>query len=119
MATMDSFDAVPSVAARATQVRERIDAACRAAGRDPSERFADVEGRLIRTDLGREQGLSYYFVAGGVPSKVRGWLLDSSFGRRMVDKDVMRPVLERIPVRLIEDPAVGLIGAASWFLQRG
>ena len=32
-----------------------------------ARRFADVDGRLIRLDLGKEQGLSYYFVAGGLP----------------------------------------------------
>ena len=54
-----------------------------------------------------------------LPSKVRNWLLGGTFAQRMVDKDVMRPVLERLPVRLIEDPALGVIGAASWFRQRG
>lgn len=80
--------------------------------------FCGLLGSIVG-DLAMMTAATRVFVAGGVPSKVRGWLLDSSFGRRMVDKDVMRPVLERIPVRLIEDPAVGLIGAASWFLQRG
>ena len=37
MATADGTDAMTSVAGRATQVRERIDAACLAAGRNPSE----------------------------------------------------------------------------------
>ena len=32
-----------------------------------ARRFADVDGRLIRLDLGKAQGLSYYFVAGGLP----------------------------------------------------
>lgn len=32
-----------------------------------AKRFADVDGRLIRLDLGKEQGLSYYFVSGGLP----------------------------------------------------
>jgi glucokinase len=35
----------------------------------------------------------------------------------MVDKDVMRQVLEQVPVRLVDDPDLGVIGAASWFLQ--
>jgi uncharacterized protein GlcG (DUF336 family) len=32
-----------------------------------ARRFHDVDGRLIRLDLGKEQGLSYYFVPGGLP----------------------------------------------------
>jgi uncharacterized protein GlcG (DUF336 family) len=32
-----------------------------------AKRFSDVDGRLIRLDLGKEQGLSYYFVSGGLP----------------------------------------------------
>ena len=49
----------------------------RSTSRAVSERFADVEGRLIRTDLGREQGLSYYFVAGGVPIVLQNQLIGS------------------------------------------
>jgi len=29
----------------------------------------------------------------------------------------MRPVLERVPVRLIEHGQLGVLGAASWYLQ--
>ena len=47
----------------------------RSTSRAVSERFTDVEGRLIRTDLGREQGLSYYFVAGGVPIVLQNQLI--------------------------------------------
>ncbi|MDH5833856.1 glucokinase [Luteimonas kalidii] len=69
-------------------------------------------------DLAMVTSATCVFVAGGVPSKIRGWLLGGTFAQRMVDKDVMRPVLQRIPVRLIEDPALGVIGAASWFTHR-
>jgi glucokinase len=30
----------------------------------------------------------------------------------------MRPVLERVPVRLIEQAQLGVLGAASWYLER-
>ena len=42
-----------------------------------AERFPTVEGRLIRTDLGRESGLSYYFVPGGVPIVLENQLIGS------------------------------------------
>ena len=32
-----------------------------------ASRFPNLEGRAIRMDLGRAQGLSYYFVGGGLP----------------------------------------------------
>src|ERR1051325_4659787 len=32
-----------------------------------AQRFSDVEGRVIRLDLGRAGGLAYYFVGGGLP----------------------------------------------------
>ena len=32
-----------------------------------AQRFNTVDGRLIRLDLGKETGLAYYFVGGGLP----------------------------------------------------
>src|SRR5580692_111785 len=32
-----------------------------------AQRFNTVDGRLIRLDLGKAEGLSYYFVGGGLP----------------------------------------------------
>src|SRR5579862_9465827 len=32
-----------------------------------AQRFNNVDGRLIRLDLGKDEGLSYYFVGGGLP----------------------------------------------------
>jgi glc operon protein GlcG len=40
-----------------------------------ASRFKDVDGRLIRLDLGKEQGLSYYFVSGGLPIVVDDQLI--------------------------------------------
>jgi hypothetical protein len=47
----------------------------RSSSRAVAERFPTVEGRLIRTDLGRETGLSYYFVGGGLPIVVEGQMI--------------------------------------------
>jgi uncharacterized protein GlcG (DUF336 family) len=47
----------------------------RTPSRAVAERFPNVEGRLIRTDLGREGGLSYYFVPGGVPIVLENQLI--------------------------------------------
>jgi uncharacterized protein GlcG (DUF336 family) len=40
-----------------------------------ASRFPTVEGRVIRTDLGRESGLAYYFVGGGLPIVVENQLI--------------------------------------------
>jgi uncharacterized protein GlcG (DUF336 family) len=40
-----------------------------------AQRFKDIDGRLIRLDLGKEQGLSYYFVPGGLPIVVDNQLI--------------------------------------------
>src|SRR5438477_9748765 len=40
-----------------------------------AQRFNTVDGRLIRLDLGRAQGLSYYFVGGGLPIVVEDQLI--------------------------------------------
>jgi uncharacterized protein GlcG (DUF336 family) len=40
-----------------------------------AQRFNNVEGRVIRLDLGKEKGLSYYFVGGGLPIVVEDNLI--------------------------------------------
>lgn len=40
-----------------------------------AQRFNTVDGRLIRLDLGKEEGLSYYFVPGGLPIIVDNQLI--------------------------------------------
>ena len=42
-----------------------------------ANRFPTLEGRAIRMDLGKQQGLSYYFVGGGLPIVVEGNLIGS------------------------------------------
>jgi uncharacterized protein GlcG (DUF336 family) len=40
-----------------------------------AQRFSTVDGRLIRMDLGRDTGLAYYFVGGGLPIVVEDQLI--------------------------------------------
>src|SRR5213593_3996337 len=40
-----------------------------------AQRFNNVDGRLIRLDLGKEHGLAYYFVGGGLPIVVQDQLI--------------------------------------------
>lgn len=56
-------------------------------------------------------------LAGGIPSQIRDFLLNSDFVARYLNKGPMRAALERIPVRLIEHGQLGVIGAAHWYLD--
>ena len=40
-----------------------------------AQRFPTVDGRVIRMDLGKEKGLAYYFVGGGLPIVVEDQLI--------------------------------------------
>lgn len=63
-------------------------------------------------------GATRVFVAGGIVPKLLPLFERSDFGERFLDKGAMRPVLERVPVRVIDHPHKGVIGAASWYLQQ-
>lgn len=52
------------------------------------------------------------YVAGGIASKILRMLQQGAFMKAFCRKGRMRPFLEKIPVHVILDPKVGLIGAA-------
>ncbi|MBS0226018.1 MAG: glucokinase [Proteobacteria bacterium] len=56
-------------------------------------------------------------VAGGVVPQLVDFLPHSDFRARLVDKGAMRPLLERVPVWLIENERLGVLGAARWYQQ--
>lgn len=58
------------------------------------------------------------YLAGGVLPQMKELLTRSTFVERFLDKGVMRQVLARTPVRLVEHAQLGVIGAASWYLDR-
>jgi glucokinase len=58
------------------------------------------------------------YLAGGVLPQMKELLTGSTFVERFLDKGVMRQVLARTPVRLVEHAQLGVIGAASWYLGR-
>ena len=74
--------------------------------------LGSVIGDLAVTGSARE-----VFIAGGIVPQLLDFIAISDFHARMVDKGAMRAVLERVPVRLIENERLGVIGAANWFLQ--
>lgn len=58
------------------------------------------------------------YLAGGVLPQMKPLLLQSRFVERFLDKGAMSAALQRTPVRLIEHARLGVLGAASWYLQR-
>src|SRR5690606_16590070 len=57
-------------------------------------------------------------LAGGILPQIRDFLERSSFVARFLDKGPMREALQKIPVTLVEHGQLGVIGAASWYLDR-
>jgi len=54
------------------------------------------------------------YVAGGIATKNLSLLKSGGFMKAMTDKGRMRPLMEQIPVHVILNPQVGLIGAALY-----
>lgn len=57
-------------------------------------------------------------VAGGVLPQIRDVLVNSRFVPRFLDKGPMREALEHVPVKLVEHGQLGVIGAASWYIDQ-
>jgi glucokinase len=58
------------------------------------------------------------YVAGGIAPKILPKLIDGTFMRAFLEKGRLTSLLARIPVHVIVNPNVGLIGAASVALRR-
>ena len=83
-----------------------------------AQRFNSVEGRLIRTDLGREGGLAYYFVGGGLPIVVENQLIGAiGIGGGNMDEACAHAALTKVlgpqPALQTAAPAGGSRGAGQ------
>jgi glucokinase len=58
------------------------------------------------------------FVSGGIAGKILPKLCTPLFGDAFADKGRMKPLLETIPVKVITNARVGLIGAARYAVNR-
>jgi uncharacterized protein GlcG (DUF336 family) len=62
-----------------------------------AQRFDTVEGRLIRLDLGKAQGLDYYFVGGGLPIVVENNLIGAiGVGGGRTDAECAHQAMEKV-----------------------
>jgi len=106
----------------ATVARQIVDA-CLDFARTPSSvvasRFPTLEGRAIRMDLGKETGLSYYFVGGGLPIVVENNLIGSiGVGGGNMDEQCAYSALTKVlgpqpPLPVPNPPAAGAAPGAG------
>ena len=57
------------------------------------------------------------YLAGGFLSQMITFMRESDLLARFLDKGVMRPFLNKIPIHVVDHGQLGVIGAASWFLN--
>ena len=79
--------------------------------------FCGMFGSLV-ADIVIATGATSVYIAGGIGAKIVDFLGEGTFANRFLDKGPMRPVLEGVPVRLIDNPHKGVIGAATWYLAQ-
>jgi len=69
----------------------------RSSSAEVAQRFNNVDGRLIRLSLGEKQGLSYYFVGGGLPIVVENQLIGAvGVGGGNADEQCAYQALEKV-----------------------
>ena len=69
------MDGALPIAAETSLMKAKTALYARTSSSAVAQRYNNIDGRLIRTDLGRAQGLSYYFVAGGLPIVVQDQMI--------------------------------------------
>jgi glucokinase len=58
------------------------------------------------------------YLAGGFLSRITDFMAKSSFIDRFLDKGVVRPFLQTVPVHVVDHAQLAVIGAASWLMDR-
>jgi glucokinase len=79
--------------------------------------FCEAFGSLLG-DLVIASAATSVYIAGGIVPRIRDLFDAGAFRARFVNKGLMRKVLEQVPVRLIDNPHNGVIGAAAWYLAQ-
>lgn len=69
------MDGVVPIGAETALLKAKTTLYARSSSAAVAQRFNTVDGRVIRLDLGKEEGLSYYFVGGGLPIVVDDQLI--------------------------------------------
>jgi len=58
------------------------------------------------------------YLAGGFLSRITDFMIKSRFIERFLDKGVVRPFLQTVPVHVVDHAQLAVIGAASWLMDR-
>jgi glucokinase len=92
------------------------------AGRDPLarealDRFVSLYGAEAGNLALKMLARGGVFVAGGIAPRILDRLRSGIFMEAFLDKGRMRPVLETVPVRVVTNDQVGLLGAARHALE--
>jgi glucokinase len=80
--------------------------------------FTSVYGAEAGNLALRLLALNGVFVSGGIAGKTRAKLKGPLFMERFVAKGRMRPLLETVPVKVIVNEHIGLLGAARYAVMR-
>jgi uncharacterized protein GlcG (DUF336 family) len=116
------MDGVLPIGAETGLMKARTALYARSSSAAVAQRFGNVDGRLIRMDLGKEQGLSYYFVGGGLPIVVDHNLIGAvGVGGGRADEMCAYQALQQVlgPQPPLATPNAGRGGAAGGAAGRG
>jgi len=91
------MDGVLPIGAETGLMKARTVLYARSSSAAVAQRFNSVDGRLIRLDLGKETGLNYYFVSGGLPIVVDNNLIGAiGVGGGRTDEQCAYQALEKV-----------------------
>lgn len=92
-----AMDGVLPIGAETGLMKAKTALYARASSASVAQRFNTVDGRLIRLDLGKAEGLSYYFVPGGLPIVVENQLIGAiGVGGGNADEQCAYQALEKV-----------------------
>ncbi len=107
------MDGVLPIASETGLMKAKTALYARSSSAAVAQRFNTADGRLIRLDLGKEKGLAYYFVGGGLPIVVENQLIGAvGVGGGNADEQCAYQALVKVlgpqpPLTQAQPPAAG------------
>ena len=114
-----AMDGVLPIGAETGLLKAKTALYARSSSASVAQRFNTVDGRLIRLDLGKSEGLSYYFVSGGLPIVVDNQLIGAvGVGGGNADEQCAYQALVRVlgpqpPLATAQPPAAAPVAGQS------
>jgi glc operon protein GlcG len=114
-----AMDGVLPIGAETGLMKAKTALYARSSSASVAQRFNTVDGRLIRLDLGKQEGLSYYFVPGGLPIVVDNQLIGAvGVGGGSADEQCAYQALVRVlgpqpPLATAQPPAAAPVAGQS------